>query len=274
MRKRNAFTLVELLVVIGIIALLIGILLPSLSRALDAARSVKCLSQLRVLGQINLMYCNENKDQLFPMRWPGNPNITGSTSMGMDKVLERFLQRTNFKTTMWVCPSADRVVMTTQFPLTYGVNNGVHTKPEYDTSVAAPYPLVMWKRGSSSGTIKFYSLRKLTSLKRPTEIVQIADGSLSSGAWTTTGELAYTSADVTEMWNPNYALDPINKLGGWSWTPNQDIPGLSNYHLRYRHNGNRYGNVVFLDGHCESAEYNDQAHPNVGLRMKNFATGY
>jgi prepilin-type N-terminal cleavage/methylation domain-containing protein len=60
-RSRRAFTLVELLVVIGIIAVLISILLPSLARARQHAVSVQCMSNLRQIGQAAFQYAAENK---------------------------------------------------------------------------------------------------------------------------------------------------------------------------------------------------------------------
>jgi len=80
------FTLVELLVVIGIIALLISILLPALSKARQQASAVACQANLRQIGQLVEIYASENKGTMPYGLWNGvyNPSIPGTLGQPED----------------------------------------------------------------------------------------------------------------------------------------------------------------------------------------------
>ncbi len=81
MKKYRAFTLVELLVVIGIIAILVAILLPALNKARQSAQSVQCASSMRQIGLTLLMYVNAQGGALPVPTWSGVSGQFGSGSI-------------------------------------------------------------------------------------------------------------------------------------------------------------------------------------------------
>jgi prepilin-type N-terminal cleavage/methylation domain-containing protein/prepilin-type processing-associated H-X9-DG protein len=80
--SRGGFTLVELLVVIGIIAILVAILLPALAKARAAAQTVACKSNLKQLVQATVMFANEHGGHL-----PKAENNAGPTVMGWNTLI-------------------------------------------------------------------------------------------------------------------------------------------------------------------------------------------
>src|SRR5882724_624203 len=118
LQARRAFTLVELLVVIGIIAVLIGILLPALQRAREYGRITACASQMRQIGTAIEMYTLDHNGTypplLFADDWQTNGgNYTTTKTVAYDGLLRKYLGRKDLdpkspaNMAIFTCPSDD-----------------------------------------------------------------------------------------------------------------------------------------------------------------------
>lgn len=157
---RHAFTLVELLVVIGIIAVLVSLLLPALGAARRSARDVQCASNLRQITNAALMYANDwhgtlpRADSEYPNTVPlGGPRIEDWL-----KTTERYLRP---KVDPTVGYQTDPVFACPSFPGERRAENAVQYGMNRYLDLGATDPRNV----------------KITWLRRPTEIVLFADKS-------------------------------------------------------------------------------------------------
>jgi prepilin-type N-terminal cleavage/methylation domain-containing protein len=117
-RGRTGFTLVELLVVIGIIAILIALLLPTLGRAREQAKTVQCLSNLRQLATGTFLYIDAHKGKMVPYQYM-DMNVTPAATLLWPQLITPYLKNKM----VWSCPNFPRDTGVPSANLThYGIN--------------------------------------------------------------------------------------------------------------------------------------------------------
>ncbi|MEN6385136.1 MAG: prepilin-type N-terminal cleavage/methylation domain-containing protein [Phycisphaerales bacterium] len=273
MSKKKAFTLVELLVVISIIAMLLAILIPSLNKARQSGQRIVCGNNLKTIGLANQIYANSWNGSYVPLLDATVPRPTDSTGsytyycwvankafrnyLNFDKVKkEKYVKSTGSYETGTIfpnefyCPS-DEVAKKKKIS-----SKGVLVSFGYNaTGWADQFRNFNWVSPTHPLNIKFAGY-KATDIKSPTSKLAFID----SVDW----YVFWDGANYSSYWDKYGQMNPDEYLA------KANISGV----VAYRHNEG--SNVLFYDGHLsymKKYKIYINANPTQPVRFWKDATG-
>lgn len=234
-RIRRAFTLVELLVVLGIIAALIGVLLPALSKARAEANCAKCLSNLRSMQVAQALYATENRGYLIQAGF-----AHGGAHAHAEVAWFEVLQRYGSNKLVPRCPS-DRSPHWADdgLPVSGSGATAVYRQTSYGINDFLDRDLCPWGPGFNTTTPPGGWYVKMSQVRRSSVTIQFLEMAY-------VGEFAAADHPHVENWaGANVPASAAKSMQ------------LDAHGGRRPFNKQCVANYGFLDGHAESLRFDD-----------------